>query len=569
MKGTQYTQLMDPYATENAGLSPISSSNYNIGAQVNSCIPAGWWDFLYNNLVTRARQSYNDINVLYTEILNVLSAAGVTPSEADSTQLAQSLKTLFNAVPIATHNAVGKVKSSSGKGNVSVDSQTGIMTANGVGAMSDSTSGINANLTRADIISALAYLSRSMGGHQIAIPIKPENWQVVDDGYLYYPSSVESNPSTAGIDGGVAVSGDNKCLAVRGGARWFSSSMTNPGWYRIVIWGGVGGKGGNSGDLGGYVTGSSIGGSITGYWDPSEYPYAYTTGHKYAPVSGGPGGGVAIGYIDLYLPLANTEISGLLGGGGNAGASGGYVNSSGDYVGSTIASGGAAVATSVKQYELIPPSSSAWVTRDIYTGIASRLPSFIKGTAGSSGSTRTSGTFGDSTSGASATCQWYCGGGGGGGSNGGGTFIRVGNVPLYCCGTSGGYGGSHEQFRTSSRLVSTNDYWNVYIPASTGGDGASNYEGSIRTPLAAALGFSKLMTHHPGLWDGSETGNYVFRTVPYEYISPCMKAGSITISGSTATIDAGGATTTFSVPSGTSLTDGFPGGIVIFRGANI
>lgn len=569
MKGTQYTQLMDPYATENAGLSPISTSNYNIGAQVNSCIPAGWWDFLFNNLVTRARQSYSDINVLYTEILNVLSAAGVTPSEADSTQLVQSLKTLFNGVPIATHNAVGRVKSSSGKGNVSVDSQTGVMTANGVGAMGSSTSGINSNPSVTDIISALAYLSHSMGGHQIAIPAKPENWQVVDDGYMYYPSSVESNPSTTDtIEGGIAVSGDNKCLAVRGGARWFSSYMSNPGWYRIVIWGGAGGTGGSSGDLGGKVTGSSLGGSISGTWDPSEYPY--TTGHKYTSVAGEPGGGVAIGYIDLYLPLANTRISGLLGGGGNAGGSGGYVTTNtGNYSGSITASGGAAVATSIKQYELIYPSGAAWVTRDIYTSMASRLPSFIKGTAGTAGSTRTSGTFSDSTSGAGATCEWYCGGGGGGGSNGGGTFIRVGNVPLYCCGTSGGKGGSHGQFRTSSRIVSTNDSWNIYIPASTGGSAASNYEGSIRTPLATALGFSSLMTNHPGVWDGSDTGNYIYRRMPSEYISPCMKTGSITISGSTATIDAGGATTTVSVPSGTTLTNGFPGGIAIFRGANI
>lgn len=567
MKGTQYTQLMDPYATENAGLSPISDSNYNIGAQVNSCIPAGWWDFLFNNLVTRARQSYSDINVLYNEILNVLSAAGVTPNEADSTQLVQSLKTLFNEVPIATNN-VGRVKSSNGKGFVSVDPQTGVMTANGVGSMGDSTSGINANLTRADIISALAYLSRSMGGHQIAIPVKPENWQVVDDGYIYYPSSVESNlPTTHLMWGGVSVSGENKCLAVRGGARWFSTYTANPGWYRIVIWGGAGGMGGSSGDLGGKVTGSSIGGSISGTWDPSEYPYA--SGHKYASQAGEPGDGVAIGYIDLYLPLA-TDISGLLGGGGNAGESGGYVTTNtGNYVGSITASGGAAVATSVKQYELISASSSAWVTRDLYTSMASRLPSFIKGTAGSSGSTRSSGTFSDSTSGANATCQWYCGGGGGGGSNGGGTFIRVGNVPLYCCGTSGGRGGSHAQFRTSSRLVGTTDSWTIYIPASTGGDAASNYEGSIRTPLAAALGFNNLVTNHPGIWDGSDTGNYVYHRKPSEYISPCMKAGSITISGSTATIDAGGATVTFSVPSGTSLTNGFPGGIAIFRGANI
>ena len=353
MKGTQYTQLMDPYATENAGLSSISSSNYNIGAQVNSCIPAGWWDFLFNNLVTRARQSYNDINVLYTEILNVLSAAGVTPSEADSTQLVQSLKTLFNAVPIATHNAVGKVKSSSGKGNVSVDSQTGIMTANGVGSMGDSTSGINSNPSVTDIISALGYLSRSMGGHQIAIPAKPENWQLDTTTYGYLPNSNESNPSTNSYyefgdnpsmyeafpkgPYGVPVTGGNVCIATRGGVRMYRTELT-PGWYRICIWGGTGGKGGNSGGQPkGSYSGSSVGGSISGTIAVSGY--SANAGYDgYAGVAG---------YIDLYFPKA-TKITGILGYGGNAGQNGG-TPSTGSPGSPYTASGGSAGSMTVKQ----------------------------------------------------------------------------------------------------------------------------------------------------------------------------------------------------------------------------
>lgn len=578
MKGTQYTQLMDPYATENAGLSPISTSNYNIGAQVNSCIPAGWWDFLFNNLVTRARQSYNDINVLYTEILNVLSAAGVTPSEADSTQLVQSLGTLFNAVPIATHNAVGKVKSSSGKGNVSVDSQTGIMTANGVGAMGDSTSGINSNPSVTNIISALSYLSRSMGGHQIAIPAKPENWQINDTEYGYFPSSNESTPSSNialyrfedDPDGtypilwnavyGVSVTGGNVLLAVRGGVRMFCTVL-NPGWYRICIWGGSGGKGGNSGGQPkGSYSGSSIGGSISGYITVSGY----------SANAGEDGYAGAAGYIDLYFPKA-TKITGILGYGGNAGQNGG-TPSTGGYGSPYVASGGSVGSLSVKAAYYAPAVQGFnvnWITKDAWHNMATRDPSFIKGTAGTSGSASGSIPVSETGSSYNYSGNCYYNGGGGGGANGGGTFIRVGDIPLFCHGGVGGDGAGHAS-KSFTLSVGGGTSRTYTIPATTGGDAAVNYEGSIRAPLAMSSGFNSLVTDHPGLMDGTEEWrNYVIRSAPRYYMSPCLKEALISISSGTATIAAGGATTTISAPSGTSKTNGFPGGIAIFRGANV
>lgn len=579
MKGTQYTQLMDPYATENAGLSPISDSNYNIGAQVNSCIPAGWWDFLFNNLITRARQSYNDINVLYTEILNVLSAASITPSEADSTQLVQSLKTLFNGVPIATNNAVGKVKSSSGKGYVSVDSQTGVMTANGVGSMGDSTSGINSNPSVTNIISALSYFSRSMGGHQIAIPAKPENWQINDANYGYFPNSNESTPSSDialyrfedAPDGeypiiwksvyGISVTGDNVLLAVRGGVRMFCTALS-PGWYRICIWGGSGGKGGNSGGQPkGSYSGSSIGGTISGTIAVSGY----------SANAGANGYAGAAGYIDLYFPKA-TRITGILGYGGNAGQNGGTpVN--GGYGSPNVASGGSVGNLSIKAAYYAPAVPQGlnvnWGTTDAWHKMATRDPSFIKGTAGTSGSASGSIPISESGSSYSYSGTCYYNGGGGGGANGGGTFIRIGDVPLFCHGGEGGAGAGHAS-KSFTLTVGGGSSSTYTIPATTGGSAASNYEGSIRAPLAMSSGFNKLVTNHPGLLDGTESGgNWVVRISPNYYMSPCLKVANITISGSTATINAGGATTTVSAPSGTSMTNGFPGGIAIFRGANI
>ena len=576
MKGTQYTQLMDPYATENAGLSPISSSNYNIGAQVNSCIPAGWWDFLFNNLVTRARQSYSDINVLYNEILNVLSAAGITPSEADSTQLVQSLGTLFNAAPIATNNAVGKVKSSGGKGYVSVDQQSGVMTANGVGAMGDSTSGINSNPSVTNIISALSYLSRNMGGHQIAIPAKPENWQINDAKYGYFPNSNESTPSSDVAlyrfeddpDGsypiiwnsvyGVSVTGDNVLLAIRGGVRMFCTVL-NPGWYRICIWGGSGGKGGNSGGQPkGSYSGSSVGGSISGTITVSGYSAA----------AGEDGYAGAAGYIDLYFPKA-TKITGILGYGGDAGQSGGTPNTS-SYGTPYKASGGLVGNFSVKAAYYAPAVQGFnvnWSTVDAWYKMATRDPSFIKGTAGTSGSA--SGLIPISATGSNFGFSGYCyyNGGGGGGANGGGTFIRVGDIPLFCHGGGGGKGAGHASKSFTMSAGSTNTFT---IPATSGGAAAANYEGSIRAPLAMSSGFNKLVTNHPGLLDGTESGgNWVVQISPNYYMSPCLKTAEITINSGTATINAGGATTTISAPSGTSMTNGFPGGIAIFRGANI
>ena len=143
------------------------------------------------------------------------------------------------------------------------------------------------------------------------------------------------------------------------------------------------------------------------------------------------------------------------------------------------------------------------------------------------------------------------------------------DIPLFCHGGEGGAGAGHasKSWQQSAGAGSSTTYT---IPITTGGSAASNYEGSIRAPLAMSSGFNQLVTNHPGLMDGTESwANWVVRISPNFYMSPCLKAAEITINSGTATINAGGATTTVSAPSGTSMTNGFPGGIAIFKGANV
>lgn len=529
MKDTPYTQNMDPYA-ENTDTTGIDSSDYIVGGQVNKCIPAKWWNTLFGSLVRRARQSRSDFNAIYQEFLNVLSEAGITPDETESAQLLQALKDIRDNQPLATHNSPGYVKSAGGKVNVSVNPSTGIMTANGVGSLANSTSGITTNPSVTDIISALTFLSNNILGRQLVIPVKPENWQIAEGDYHVYETNTDASQQSLII------------IATKGTSYFFETTL-QPGWYRFVIWGGSGGKGGSGGNARGYYTGSSIGGGLSGRQDGNSGK------------SGSDGDQTYPFYVDMYLPI-ETNITGCLGGGGNTGSTGLSPNSSGTGWGSGSGAGGAATVINEARYKII----------------ASRFPMFIQGLAGASGSAGQTQSFSFSTSGASGSGTMYCGGGGGGGGNGGGTFIRVGKVPLFCCGFPGGAGGGRDSgtyIQPTSVTYTPRTY-----PGATGGAGGDGYSSAIRAPLVWSRRFGAIVTNYPGI-EGPEPlpdvdGNgrhWVYTIDARDYLSPGMRMGTITKASNTVSISAGGADCNFT--SSYSLTDGFPGGIAIFRGANI
>ena len=528
MKDTPYTQNMDPYA-ENTDTTGIDSSDYIIGGQVNKCIPAKWWNTLFGSLVRRARQSRSDFNAIYQEFLNTLSEAGITPDETESDQLLQALEAIRDAQPIATHNSPGYVKSAGGKVNVSVNPSTGIMTANGVGSLANSTSGITTNPSVTDIISALTFLSNNILGRQLVIPVKPENWQIADGDFHVYETNMDISQQSLII------------TAIRGTSYFFDTTL-QPGWYRFVIWGGSGGAGGAGGNTKGSYTGSSMGGSLSGQLNGNS-------GN-----AGGAGGQTQPFYVDMYLPIA-TKIFGCLGGGGTAGSTGKGANNGGTGWNSNTGAGGAATIINTLRY----------------SQLASRFPMFIQGLAGTSGSEAQTQTATISGSSWNANATMYCGGGGGGGGNGGGTFIRVGRVPLFCCGFYGGDGGG----RSSGTIPQVNyTSWSPSTyPGATGGSGGDGFSSAIRAPLTWSWHFGSIVTDHPGiegpepLPDDGDGHHWTYRIDARDYLSPGMRRGTITKTGNTASISAGGANCNFSTSY--SLTDGFPGGIAIFRGANV
>lgn len=548
MKGTQYTQLMDPYATENAGLSPISTSNYNIGAQVNSCIPAGWWDFLFNNLVTRARQSYNDINVLYSEILNVLSAAGVTPDETVTNQLSASLTAILDAKPLATQNVLGKVKSSGGRSFVSVGSD-GTMTANGVGSItSDSNSGITLNPSVVDIVSALNFLTTNISGHEIAIPPKPEAWEI------------ETADMTTG-DFPVArgTTGDAVFSARRGTSSYMD--LTVPaGWHRICIWGGSGGRGGGCGSASWYGRIGAYGGSSS---DNGGSLQSYTAGD-----AGGAGRTIM---LDLYLPTA-TMFKVLAGGGGNAGGAGGSgnVSSSGDV---SSSSGGSA---GIRATPVSVPNTT-------FYKIGTRIPSFLTPvTVGSNGVSGGKGSMSASGSYVSFTGAYAYGGTGGSGGCGGGTMVKFGATVLCASGGDGGAGaGRSSKSGTVYPLGSGYGGSNYSIPSGSGGArGSVQYAAQVRLPFVlgssartyffSPIGVPVLQGSYPDSFVtlrslvnedfkvevlSSETCTLSFKEIIY---TEQGQVDSITFTPAYS----------WTVQSGVNEADGLGGGIAIFKGAN-
>lgn len=94
-------------------------------------LPAAWWNALWNDTNKAVNEARNAIGVMVNELCNVLVGAGICPSCSCLDQLYQSINKIRQT--LATASAPGSVVSSDVCGEVSVNSTTGIMTANGLG----------------------------------------------------------------------------------------------------------------------------------------------------------------------------------------------------------------------------------------------------------------------------------------------------------------------------------------------------------------------------------------------------------------------------------------------------
>ena len=73
------------------------TTNYSSGVEVQYTAPAKWWNWFWNIITSWFTHHKSDTQVLITEQVNLLSAAGYTPDANKTHQVAESYKAIaFN-----------------------------------------------------------------------------------------------------------------------------------------------------------------------------------------------------------------------------------------------------------------------------------------------------------------------------------------------------------------------------------------------------------------------------------------------------------------------------------------
>ena len=114
----QCAEAMPTYAPQSSYLTPIPSANIERGVAPLDSLPADWWNWLWNNITLNEGRIVQFINSVFSEINSVLSAAGVTPSTASTTDLRDAIQKL--ATIVATSAVPGSVLSSTLSGKLRV-----------------------------------------------------------------------------------------------------------------------------------------------------------------------------------------------------------------------------------------------------------------------------------------------------------------------------------------------------------------------------------------------------------------------------------------------------------------
>ena len=126
----QCAEAMPTYAPQSSYLTPIPSANIERGVAPLDSLPADWWNWLWNNITLNEGRIVQFINSVFSEINSVLSAAGVTPSTASTTDLKTAIQKL--ATTVATAAVPGSVLSSTLSGKLRVIAD-GTASINGLG----------------------------------------------------------------------------------------------------------------------------------------------------------------------------------------------------------------------------------------------------------------------------------------------------------------------------------------------------------------------------------------------------------------------------------------------------
>lgn len=123
-------ERMGVYASNSQYIQGPSPEQQAQGTIPLDTLPADWWNWLWKSITERINQASKGMESIYDEVMSVLAAASIEPSQLQSDQLLNAIKALARVT--GTSAIAGAVKSSADSGKVSID-ENGIMTVNGLG----------------------------------------------------------------------------------------------------------------------------------------------------------------------------------------------------------------------------------------------------------------------------------------------------------------------------------------------------------------------------------------------------------------------------------------------------
>lgn len=123
-------EIMDVYASKSQYINGPSPEQQAAGTVPLDTLPADWWNWLWRQITERINQASEGMEAIYDEVMSVLTAASIEPSQLQSDQLLNAIKALASVTGTAA--VAGAVKSSIDSGKVSID-ENGIMTVNSLG----------------------------------------------------------------------------------------------------------------------------------------------------------------------------------------------------------------------------------------------------------------------------------------------------------------------------------------------------------------------------------------------------------------------------------------------------
>lgn len=123
-------ETMHVYASESQYLKGPDPAAQVAGTVPLDTLPADWWNWLWQEITKRINEASTAVESIHNEILSVLQAASITPSEVSTTDLLNAIKAITRTV--GSGDTAGAVKSSTKSGYVAIDS-SGYMSPNGMG----------------------------------------------------------------------------------------------------------------------------------------------------------------------------------------------------------------------------------------------------------------------------------------------------------------------------------------------------------------------------------------------------------------------------------------------------